>query len=258
MEQIGDDFESIVYPTVARLFGSEWTPGVDSDPRITILHADLGGGRLLQRRRRVPGAALRRRSNEREMLYIDSENLGAPGVAYNALLHMSFSTGPLTCGRQRGFLGERGPVAGAAAGGRRRPQTGSVHFPRRTGYAAHLLAGIRVGRALRRRRALLWAICWTTTVAAIERLNCWQRWRQHHGSSRPISMGFGAKFNDVFARLGNRQLPGSRRRAVFTLLRLMRLTGRYDGQLGQASGEGDVDQFAADYLETGGRRHFCL
>ncbi|MGH2727625.1 MAG: hypothetical protein ACRDKS_11710, partial [Actinomycetota bacterium] len=41
LEAIGSDFENIVHPTVRRRFGSEWTPGVDSDPRITILHATL-------------------------------------------------------------------------------------------------------------------------------------------------------------------------------------------------------------------------
>ncbi len=36
-------FEEQIYPTNRRVFGEEWEPGVDNDPRITFLHArDLG------------------------------------------------------------------------------------------------------------------------------------------------------------------------------------------------------------------------
>jgi len=44
LQQAGQDFEEIVYPTVVRYFGQEWTPGVDSDSHITLLHADLMTG----------------------------------------------------------------------------------------------------------------------------------------------------------------------------------------------------------------------
>ncbi|TET52393.1 MAG: hypothetical protein E3J64_05240, partial [Anaerolineales bacterium] len=35
-------FDDVIYPAVRSAFGSEWTPGVDNDPHIHILHADLG------------------------------------------------------------------------------------------------------------------------------------------------------------------------------------------------------------------------
>ena len=41
LEAIGSDFEDRVYPLVTAAFGREWSPGVDSDPRIAILHANL-------------------------------------------------------------------------------------------------------------------------------------------------------------------------------------------------------------------------
>jgi immune inhibitor A len=75
-------FETKVYPTDRRLYGEEWTPGVDSDPHINIILA------------RIPGAAagyfnssdelplwVNEFSAEREMVYINS--LAArPGTSY--------------------------------------------------------------------------------------------------------------------------------------------------------------------------------
>ena len=75
-------FETKVYPTDRRLYGEEWTPGVDADPHINILLA------------RIPGAAagyfnssdelplwVNEYSSEREMIYINS--LAArPGTTY--------------------------------------------------------------------------------------------------------------------------------------------------------------------------------
>jgi immune inhibitor A len=75
-------FETRVYPTTRRLYGEEWTPGIDADPHINILLA------------RIPGAAagyfnssdelplwVNEFSSEREMVYINS--LAArPGTSY--------------------------------------------------------------------------------------------------------------------------------------------------------------------------------
>jgi len=86
LDQIASDFESAVYPRVTAVFGSEWSPGVDSDPRIAILHAGLrGAGGYVSGSDSFP-AAVAPHSNEREMIYIDSRNLNAPGPAYNSLL----------------------------------------------------------------------------------------------------------------------------------------------------------------------------
>ncbi len=90
LQRIGSDFESIVYPTVRASFGSEWTPGVDSDTRISILHADLSGaGGFFSSSDEYPRAVVSR-SNEREVLYLDSSALRASGISYNALVAHEF------------------------------------------------------------------------------------------------------------------------------------------------------------------------
>ena len=44
LEEAANSFEKQTYPVIRAAFGSEWTPGVDNDPRIHILHAtDLDG-----------------------------------------------------------------------------------------------------------------------------------------------------------------------------------------------------------------------
>jgi hypothetical protein len=75
-------FESNIYPTNRRLYGSEWSPGIDGDPHINVLVA------------KIPGAAagyfsssdelplwVNEFSAEKEMIYVNS--LAAqPGAAY--------------------------------------------------------------------------------------------------------------------------------------------------------------------------------
>lgn len=43
LKRLGDTFESQIYPTNREFFGSEWTPGVDEDPRIYILYVRGAG-----------------------------------------------------------------------------------------------------------------------------------------------------------------------------------------------------------------------
>ncbi len=86
LETIGSDFESLIYPSVRRDFGPEPAPGVDSDPRITVLHANLhGAGGYYSLSDEFP-RVVAPRSNEREMVYLDADVLGAPGPPYNGLL----------------------------------------------------------------------------------------------------------------------------------------------------------------------------
>ncbi len=86
LQQVTSDFEGEVWPKVTAAFGEPWTPGVDGDPRITILHADLrGAGGYVSGADAFP-QAVAPNSNEREMLYIDRSVLSAPGVEYNDLV----------------------------------------------------------------------------------------------------------------------------------------------------------------------------
>ena len=43
LKQNADFFESNIYPTNRRLYGSEWSPGVDGDPRVDIMVARIPG-----------------------------------------------------------------------------------------------------------------------------------------------------------------------------------------------------------------------
>ncbi|HZP95637.1 MAG TPA: hypothetical protein VFC31_04770 [Candidatus Limnocylindria bacterium] len=73
LKQNADFFESSVYPTDRRIYGSEWTPGIDGDPRINVMVA------------RIPGSAagyfsstdelplwVNEFSAEREMVYLNA------------------------------------------------------------------------------------------------------------------------------------------------------------------------------------------
>ena len=91
LRQNADFFESNVYPTDRRLYGSEWTPGIDGDPRINILIA------------RIPGAAagyfsgsdelplwVNQYSSEREMVYINSLSARAGDRYLNTVVAHEF------------------------------------------------------------------------------------------------------------------------------------------------------------------------
>ncbi|TMC30085.1 MAG: hypothetical protein E6J27_04120 [Chloroflexi bacterium] len=84
-------FESNIYPTNRRLYGSEWSPGVDGDPRIDIMMA------------RIPGAAagyfsstdelplwVNEFSAEREMVYVNSQAARAGSAYLNSVVAHEF------------------------------------------------------------------------------------------------------------------------------------------------------------------------
>jgi len=86
LEEAGRDFEEVVYPTVARYFGQEWTPGVDSDRHITLLHTDLPGlGGYFSDADEYP-RAVSPTSNEREMVYLATDGTKPGSDAYNGLV----------------------------------------------------------------------------------------------------------------------------------------------------------------------------
>jgi len=86
IQRIGRDFESAVYPRVTAAFGKEPSPGVDADPRISIVNARLSGaGGYVTSTDSLP-RAVAARSNEREAVYLDTSFLKTPGAGYNAVL----------------------------------------------------------------------------------------------------------------------------------------------------------------------------
>ncbi|HMA34956.1 MAG TPA: hypothetical protein VKY74_10805 [Chloroflexia bacterium] len=73
------NFEDHIYPTNHQYFGSEWSPGVDGDPHITILTANIPGvgGYFSSADEYV--RQVNQYSNEREMIYIAVKPEAMPG-----------------------------------------------------------------------------------------------------------------------------------------------------------------------------------
>jgi lipid-A-disaccharide synthase-like uncharacterized protein len=92
LERSAERFEEETYPTNRRFFGSEWTPGVDNDVRLTILHAHGLGEFVLGY---YSGSDQYSRlahpySNEREMFYINLDNIKPGNEFYDSLLAHEF------------------------------------------------------------------------------------------------------------------------------------------------------------------------
>src|SRR5207237_3092571 len=72
IESMATVFENSIYPTDRALFGSEWTPGVDNDPHITVLFSPLRGAGGSYSAADEYTKAVNPFSNEREMIYIST------------------------------------------------------------------------------------------------------------------------------------------------------------------------------------------
>jgi hypothetical protein len=90
LERSAREFNDKIYPRNRELFGSEWTPGVDGDPRLTILNARIeGAGGYFSGSDEVP-KTVNRFSNEREMFYINIDDR-VPGTdSYGDVLAHEF------------------------------------------------------------------------------------------------------------------------------------------------------------------------
>ncbi|HUP27714.1 MAG TPA: hypothetical protein VM409_04705, partial [Chloroflexia bacterium] len=92
VRKVAATFESSIYPTNRRMFGSEWTPGVDNDPRITVLFADITGAGGYYSSADEYTRAVNRFSNEREIIYIGTDGaggiVGVEGVLAHEFQHM--------------------------------------------------------------------------------------------------------------------------------------------------------------------------
>ncbi|MBX2998092.1 MAG: immune inhibitor A [Caldilineaceae bacterium] len=76
-----DRFSTQIYPKVREFFGSEWTPGVDNDPRLHILHADGMGSSVAGYYSSADqfSRLANQYSNEKEMFYISLPWLNRSG-----------------------------------------------------------------------------------------------------------------------------------------------------------------------------------
>ena len=82
-----DEYESNIRPTLLEAFGDVWNPGVDGDPRLTVLHANLGGGAAgyFSSLNEFPRHT-HPHSNEREMLFMDGSDFRPGSEGYLKVL----------------------------------------------------------------------------------------------------------------------------------------------------------------------------
>ena len=80
LERAAREFEESTYPKITAAFGTEWVPGVDNDPRMTILNANIPGlGGYYSSMDEYP-TFVHQFSNQREMVYISgSISVGSRG-----------------------------------------------------------------------------------------------------------------------------------------------------------------------------------
>jgi immune inhibitor A len=92
LKRSAERFESQTYPTNRQFFGSEWTPGVDNDPHIHVLHARGLGFSIAGYYSSSDeySKLVNPYSNEREMFYINADRLQPGTEAYDSVLAHEF------------------------------------------------------------------------------------------------------------------------------------------------------------------------
>ena len=87
LSDLGQDFDNKIYPVLVSTFGPEWNPGIDKDPKITILihpMKESAGGYF---RSNDEYSKLQvSDSNKREMIYLNAEYIRSP-LAKSFLAH---------------------------------------------------------------------------------------------------------------------------------------------------------------------------
>ncbi len=80
LKEVAQTFESKIYPTDHKLFGSEWTPGVDNDPRIVVLFASIAGAGGYYASADEYTRLINPFSNQREIIYINTGSSWDPAT----------------------------------------------------------------------------------------------------------------------------------------------------------------------------------
>mgnify|MGYP000635407757 CR=1 FL=1 len=79
LELAAEEFDNVIYPKLTSFFGSEWKPGIDDDPKITILFhkmkKDVAG--YFNSGDEYPRIQ-NPKSNQREMIYLNADNILSP------------------------------------------------------------------------------------------------------------------------------------------------------------------------------------
>ena len=86
LERSASRFEEGIYPVVTQVFGTEWTPGIDNDPRMNILNARLKGMAGYFSSTDEYPTGVRHRSNQREIIYLNALNVPPGSANYDQVL----------------------------------------------------------------------------------------------------------------------------------------------------------------------------
>lgn len=86
IERSASRFEEDIYPAVTQVFGNEWSPGIDNDPRLNILNASLRGVAGYFSSTDEYPTGVRPRSNQREIIYINALDVPPGGSNYEQVL----------------------------------------------------------------------------------------------------------------------------------------------------------------------------
>lgn len=84
--QAAKDFEDTIYPQVSAAFGQEWSPGIDNDPHLNIIHAPIQGVAGYFSSSDEHPISVYPNSNQREVIYINSRALKVGGSSYLEVL----------------------------------------------------------------------------------------------------------------------------------------------------------------------------
>ena len=90
LERSAQTFEERLYPTIQRYFGSEWSPGIDNDRRLTVLNARFSGAAGYFSTSDEYPTAVMPYSNQREMFYINPQYEQPGTTPYDSTLAHEF------------------------------------------------------------------------------------------------------------------------------------------------------------------------
>ena len=90
LEHSAREFESTVRPTIVAAFGDISSPGLDGDPRLTILHSRLEGAAGYFGSKDGYPTEVHPYSNEREIIYVDAHLLPPGSAQYLAVIAHEF------------------------------------------------------------------------------------------------------------------------------------------------------------------------
>ncbi len=86
LERSVAEFENNIYPKVTDFFGQEWSPGVDNDPHLNIIHAELRGVAGYFSSADEHPQEVYKHSNQRETIYVNTRGLRVGSQLYHEVL----------------------------------------------------------------------------------------------------------------------------------------------------------------------------